>query len=200
MVRDDFSTATKSVLASRVGHRCSRPDCRALTSGPQVDDAKSLNVGVGAHITAASQGGPRFDATLTAAERCDPANGIWLCQTCAKLIDNDPARFTAVVLREWRRLAETEALRLIGKSAPETRDEEAVRDEWVTLRYIETTGIEQRLRSQGYRLRWSAADEELERHALGWQIVELPSPRGGLMRLKVRDRVREYLVLMKRPL
>ena len=86
-MRDDFSLATKELLAKRVAYRCSNPECRHVTSGPQVDPAKAVNIGVSAHITAASAGGPRFDPTITPDERQKPDNGIWLCQSCAKLVD-----------------------------------------------------------------------------------------------------------------
>src|SRR6266404_6234115 len=88
---DDFSEVVKRVLASRVGNLCSNPECRALTSGPQDDPSKAVNVGVAAHITAASPGGPRYDSSLLPEERSGHKNGIWLCQNCAKHIDNDPA-------------------------------------------------------------------------------------------------------------
>lgn len=82
---DDFSDPVKRALASRVGNLCSNPKCRALTSGPQEDPAKAVNLGVAAHITAASPGGPRYDAEILPDERSGPANGVWLCQNCAKL-------------------------------------------------------------------------------------------------------------------
>lgn len=109
-MRDDFSSAVKDVLARRVGMRCSNPNCRRPTSGPRQDPGKSLNVGVAAHITAASGGGPRYDPHLTSEQRGSEDNGIWLCQTCAKLIDNDPARYTERLLRTWRTLSEEAAL------------------------------------------------------------------------------------------
>jgi hypothetical protein len=56
MTRDDFALSVKKVLAQRVGARCSNPNCRQQTSGPQFDPAKALNVGVAAHITAAATG------------------------------------------------------------------------------------------------------------------------------------------------
>ena len=90
---DAFVEPTKRLLASRVGHRCSLPDCRAQTVGPSAEQAKSVNVGVAAHITAASPGGPRFDVSLSAEARSSEGNGIWLCQTCAALIDRDVDRF-----------------------------------------------------------------------------------------------------------
>ena len=114
---DDFSEQVKRILASRVANLCSKPDCRAPTSGPQVDPAKALNVGVAAHITAASPGGPRYDPNLSPEERSRHENGIWLCQTHAKLVDNDPSRFTADVLGRWKRDAEQEAFDRIGKTA-----------------------------------------------------------------------------------
>jgi hypothetical protein len=114
---DDFSDAVKKTLAGRVGHLCSNPQCRALTSGPQEDPTKTVNVGVAAHITAASPGGPRYDSKLSAEERSGHENGIWLCQNCAKLIDNDPARFTVDLLRKWKSEGEAEAKGRLGKTA-----------------------------------------------------------------------------------
>lgn len=115
-MRDDFSEETKRTCANRVANRCSRPDCRALTSGPQLDPRRALNVGVAAHITAAAPGGPRYDPNLTSEQRRHPDNAIWLCQTSAKLIDNDPARYTASLLRTWKSQAEQEALESLGKT------------------------------------------------------------------------------------
>jgi hypothetical protein len=113
---DEFSDQVKRALAARVGHRCSNPECRAATSGPQDDPTRSVNVGVAAHITAASPGGPRYDPDLLPQERSGPSNGIWLCQNDAKLVDNDPARFTVDVLRKWKLDAEAEAKDRVGRT------------------------------------------------------------------------------------
>jgi len=117
-MRDDFDLKTKETLAKRVGLRCSNPDCRQLTSGPQEDPTKVLNIGVAAHITAASEGGPRYDPGLTSQERRFVDNGIWLCQNCAKLVDNDVQRYTVALLREWKQTAEEAALREVQGVAP----------------------------------------------------------------------------------
>lgn len=61
------------------------------------------------HITAASPKGPRYDASLTSTERRSPENGLWCCQTCGKLVDNDPDRYTVDELKEWKRLSERAA-------------------------------------------------------------------------------------------
>lgn len=117
IMRDDFSDEVKRITAARVGNRCSNSSCRALTSGPQVDPSKALNVGVAAHITAASPGGPRYNPALKPEERSHFTNAIWLCQNCAKLVDNDAIRFTEDLLRRWKHEAEDEALSWIGKTA-----------------------------------------------------------------------------------
>lgn len=110
-MRDDFNAATKELLARRVGFKCSSPGCRQPTSGPQADPSGTVNLGVAAHITAASPDGPRYDPTLTPQERASADNGIWLCQTDGKLVDNDEFRYTVDVLRDWKARAEAMAAR-----------------------------------------------------------------------------------------
>jgi hypothetical protein len=110
MARDDFSTAAIRILAARAGYRCSNPGCRKPTSGPQDDPAKTINIGVAAHITAAAPGGPRYDPRLSAEERSAIDNAIWLCQSCAKLIDSDESRYGVQLLHAWKVDAEKAAL------------------------------------------------------------------------------------------
>jgi len=117
-MRDDFDNNTKDILAKRVGYRCSNPNCRKLTAGPQEDSSKAINIGVAAHITAASKKGPRFDANLTPIERKSIDNGIWLCQNCAKLIDNDEIRYNQDLLLRWKELSESAALLEIDGKSP----------------------------------------------------------------------------------
>jgi|GEM_PF-2421841 len=124
--RDDFPERVKRVLAERVGYRCSMPDCRAPTSGPHTEADKRVSVGVAAHITAAAEGGPRYNSILTPEERCASENGIWMCQTHGTLVDRDEARFPEALLREWKAKAEAAALREIGMCDPWTVDERIV--------------------------------------------------------------------------
>jgi hypothetical protein len=112
-MRNDFSNQTKAILAKRVGFRCSNPHCRQLTSGPHTEPTGSINIGVAAHITAASPGGPRYDVYISAEKRKSQDNGIWLCEKCAKLVDSDEVRYTVGKLREWKRIAEAETLKQI---------------------------------------------------------------------------------------
>ncbi len=105
-MRDDFSQRTKDGLAARAGHRCSNPNCRRPTTGAQQGGDGAVSIGVAAHVTAASPGGPRYDPRLSSAERGEWRNGIWLCQNCAKLVDSDASHYTADDLRKWREMSE----------------------------------------------------------------------------------------------
>ena len=124
-MRDDFPQAAKQALAARAGHRCSRPNCRAATSGPKIDPEKVVNVGVAAHISAASPQGPRFRADLSREQRMSIQNAIWLCQTCAKLVDNDDERFSPNALRTWKFAAEIRAIDVVGRPEPSEAAREA---------------------------------------------------------------------------
>lgn len=117
-MRDDFSAKTVRLLAARAGHHCANPGCAQSTSGPAVDPDQAVNVGVGAHIAAASPGGKRYDRNMTSAERRSASNGIWLCQTCAKLIDSDEERYTTPFLRQWKTEAEQRAIEAIAGGRP----------------------------------------------------------------------------------
>lgn len=88
------------------------------TSGPALVEDRAVNIGVGAHIAAASPKGPRYDANMTSAERSSGANGIWLCQSCSKLVDSDDARYTVTLLHQWKKDAIQRALDGIAGGGP----------------------------------------------------------------------------------
>jgi tetratricopeptide (TPR) repeat protein len=100
--RDGFPRSVVETLAKRTSYRCSNPTCRRPTSGPDESNNGVMNIGVAAHIAAASLGGPRFDKAMSTAQRKSVENGIWLCQSCAKLVDSDTRVFTVAVLAEWK--------------------------------------------------------------------------------------------------
>lgn len=123
-MRDEFPAPVKEELAKRVAYLCSNPRCRQSTAGPRSAPSGTVNIGVAAHITAASEGGPRYDGALSRAERRAANNGIWLCQTCAKLIDSDLDRYPVMQLREWKSDAEAAASRALEqRRGPPTESE-----------------------------------------------------------------------------
>lgn len=111
--RDEFNRDTKDNLARRVGTLCSNPQCSTPTYGPSQTPSKTLSIGVAAHIRAASEGGPRYDPNMSSEQRKSIANGIWLCESCAKLIDTDSIRYTTAVLERWKQVAEKRAAKAL---------------------------------------------------------------------------------------
>ena len=106
--RDNFRAFVVRKIAQRAGYRCSNPICLRPTIGSD-GGSNTANIGVAAHITAAAEGGPRYEASFSPDERSAAENGIWLCQTCSRLIDADSGSFSEEKLREWKTLAEMRA-------------------------------------------------------------------------------------------
>ena len=102
--RDDFHPHVINGLRMRAAFICSNPDCRCHTIAPSEDnELDCLYIGIAAHITAASEGGPRYDPSPTSEQRRDISNGIFLCASCAIMIDkNNGVDFPADVLRKWK--------------------------------------------------------------------------------------------------
>ena len=132
-MRDDFSQRVKLALAHRVAMLCSNPACRAVTSGPRCDASSVSNIGVAAHITAASANGPRYDPDLTPEQRRNARNGIWLCHNCEHRIDTEPIAFSEPLLLTWKSRAEAEARTRIGKTRSRLTSR-SVKDDVAALR------------------------------------------------------------------
>lgn len=89
-----------------------------------------------AHITAASERGPRFDRNLTVEERRSARNGLWLCQDCAHLIDHDELRYSTSILLGWKQFAEQNARVALGKQGDQKE-----RVNWAHLTFESVGGI-----------------------------------------------------------
>lgn len=98
-IKSDFTKDTKDKLCAEVGGRCSKPDCRAPTKGG------GGSKGEAAHITAASEGGLRYDDKDE--QRHSYENGIWLCANCHTLIDTKSFEnlYTVERLKRWKKEA-----------------------------------------------------------------------------------------------
>ena len=103
MPRQDFLKPVKIELAMRAAHFCSNPQCLRLTAGPRSNPDRGLGTGHAAHICAASEGGPRYDASQTDQERRSASNGLWLCRECGDMVDKDTGGYSVEDLRSWKR-------------------------------------------------------------------------------------------------
>jgi hypothetical protein len=104
MARDDFPSLIKSALRMRAALICSNPGCRKQTTAPSESDQDLfVCLGKAAHITAAAEGGPRYDAALSTEARKAISNAIYLCGSCADLVDkNGGVDFPEPILRQWK--------------------------------------------------------------------------------------------------
>lgn len=132
-------------------------------------------------------------------ERSSVENGIWLCQNCAKLVDNDPITFSAGLLRGWKDKAEQSAFAEIGKTRSHD-DTVVIDDKWIDLGYLRESGVQKRCEEEGYQVGVVAADQESRKIDLqAWEYV-LVEQDGKKYRLKIRDHpaIGGYLVVLKK--
>ena len=98
----DFNKQTIDTLGKRAAFKCSKPDCRVSTVGPNTDAQKATLIGEAAHIFGARPGAKRYRPDMTDAARAEITNSIWLCRNCHKLIDTDEQKYTSDILFVWR--------------------------------------------------------------------------------------------------
>ncbi len=113
----DFSKKTIDVLARRAAFKCSNPNCRVNTVGPNTDPQKATTLGEAAHIYGARSGSCRFQPKMNDVARAEITNAIWLCRNCHKLIDADSKRFTPHSLFLWREAHESYVLEELGTTS-----------------------------------------------------------------------------------
>ena len=124
MPAPDFKKATIETLAKRASFKCSNPDCRASTVGPNSDPTKSTLIGEAAHIRGARPESKRYVSDMTDTARAEITNGIWLCRNCHKLIDTDDTRYTIDMLFAWREEHERYVLSDLGNRSDKIRLEQ----------------------------------------------------------------------------
>jgi hypothetical protein len=80
---------------------CQRPGCANRLF---VDTGtKNIHIAEIAHIIAASETGPRSDATVTQADKSSYENLVLLCANCHTTIDKSPHDFPDNIIRDWKR-------------------------------------------------------------------------------------------------
>lgn len=105
MPRDNFTSLTRETLGQSVGFNCVRPGCAKPTTALSPTTGTIVSIGIAAHDSAASPGGPRYNESLTPEQRRAMDNGAWLCSSCARLVDIDPERFPEGTIRGWQQQA-----------------------------------------------------------------------------------------------
>ena len=113
--RKELSSATQRAVWARSGGICARPGCDSILYEDPVF-FKTRPFGELAHNVAASQDGPRGDATRSPQLSDDPENLILLCPTCHTLVDKPGWQqdYPEAMLAEWKRQHEA-VIRVAGR-------------------------------------------------------------------------------------
>jgi tetratricopeptide (TPR) repeat protein len=144
--RDNFLESVKRDLRDRVGSHCSNPDCDVLTIAASNESNSSINnIGIAAHICAAAsgKGARRYkpEPEMTSEQRSSIDNGIWLCASCATMIDKDEVTYTEALLQQWKLQAEERAKYRRGKKLYDQKEIEAIVAPHVKQHHLDTEQI-----------------------------------------------------------
>ncbi|TCB54469.1 hypothetical protein [Acinetobacter terrestris] len=118
MPRDNFSSKTIEQLAKSVGYQCVRPGCAQITHFYDTLTGSMKSAARASHDSAASGGGPRYDASLTTEQRKSYENGAHLCVKCAVIVDIDVERFPPGIISGWQRKAVEIRNQLMRSTSP----------------------------------------------------------------------------------
>jgi len=112
--RTRSSVTQEKIVAQKSHNRCAYPDCGAvLVVEPHSSADSAKSVGKFAHICAASPGGPRYDASMSDAQRSSADNLIFLCGTHHDVIDSQLDHHTVQYLRDAKFRHETRLSRAV---------------------------------------------------------------------------------------
>lgn len=123
-MKPDFTKKTIDILGKRAGFKCSNPDCRVNTVGPQSESDKSVTIGEAAHIYGARGKSARYLKSMTDASRAEITNGIWLCRNCHKLIDSDEREYPSSLLFIWREKHERYIASNLGSNTDKIKNDQ----------------------------------------------------------------------------
>lgn len=107
--RINFTAATREILYKAAGGRCCFRTCLCLTEGVTEDrdgEAVVRGISVAAHVYSARAGGPRGQGGRTFEEIRDRSNGMWMCATHGREVDDFQDRYSAEHLLRMKAVRE----------------------------------------------------------------------------------------------
>ncbi|CAH0258862.1 hypothetical protein G7021_21210 [Pseudomonas carnis] len=102
----EFLPAVKKHLRTAVGFYCSAPHCGKQTNVFNRERLLEQYDGDAAHIYGANSGSARYADLPSGWERDGAENGIWLCATCHRQVDQNAGLFPGDLLERWKKWAE----------------------------------------------------------------------------------------------
>lgn len=102
----EFLPAVKKHLRTAVGFYCSAPHCGKQTNVFNRERLLEQYDGDAAHIYGANPGSARYADLPSGWKRDGAENGIWLCATCHRQVDQNAVLFPGALLEWWKEWAE----------------------------------------------------------------------------------------------
>lgn len=116
MREHDFSDTVVREIGQAAMFVCENPDCLCFT-GFSSTEGRPKRIAEAAHVLPSGRKGPRAKS-VSAFPNLDlssSGNGVWLCRNCHSEVDNDPARFPATLLFQWKTQHQDLMRRIVGK-------------------------------------------------------------------------------------
>ena len=107
--RINFTPKTREILYKAAGGRCCFRTCLCLTEGVTLDrdgEAAVRGISVAAHVYSARSGGPRGQGGRTFGEIRDRSNGMWMCASHGREVDDFQERYSAEYLLRMKAVRE----------------------------------------------------------------------------------------------
>ncbi len=111
--RRQVSARTQKMLYALSGNRCAYPQCSTLLVQTTTDATADAQIGEICHIYSASPTGPRGDGGLPSHRLNSPENLVLFCPTHHTLVDTQPDRHPASLLKQWKATRENHQLSTI---------------------------------------------------------------------------------------
>ena len=108
--RRQVSTRTQKILYALSGNRCAYPQCPTLLVQSTTNATADAQIGEICHIYSASPTGPRGAGGLSTHRLNSPENLVLFCPTHHTIVDTQPDRHPAPLLKRWKAARENHQL------------------------------------------------------------------------------------------
>lgn len=157
-----LSRKTDKVLFGSSMH-CAYPGCNTPLVEPSTEKTEAIVVADECHIHAISPNGPRWKEGLTEKELNSPDNLILLCPNHHRLVDSQPEKFTADLLKKLKREHEAKIMNQLSTEI------DSVSSDVLSHSRFPTDLVDQKIKDETDRLRKSRFFPEFDivRSSLG---------------------------------
>lgn len=111
-----YSDTTKKALYAWSGNQCAYPQCTKTVVEPATEYSDVVVTSDICHIHAPNPGGPRWQSELSPKYLKSPDNLIVLCPYHHRIVDRQPEKYPADILKKWKKMQETKMQKQISQN------------------------------------------------------------------------------------